>query len=241
MKDPVLLKTGAGPECGMQRVRSFRAKKGDLPKVGMVVREGCDPAGKGLAATHHKDLEALVGQKSAQGRGLAVRVIASQVKMGGDKSGAVDDPRIHSFLDEPPAPKGFGDIHLDSGSVSLVPDLPGPMLHLLKGLESLVNEAMGGASIPGENRDHGAAVPLLIGKGSREARNVFGGRDGGHWGYFLDGKLRGIRIRGHRSLPSLIVEPWSRRGEGKGATKGMTVIFFFWSCSRIGKRSEIWM
>ena len=129
-------------------------------------------------------------------------MVASQVEVGGDKAGAVHDPGIHAFLHEPPAPKRLGDVHLNSGAVPFVPDLPGPMLHLLKGFESLMDESMGGPTVLGHDGNDGTAVPFLLGKGSRKAGDVLVRRTARLYRGEVDGSL----FRGHRWLPSEIGE-----------------------------------
>ena len=213
VQESVPLEAGAGLEGGVKRIRSRRGQKGHLPEVRLVVREGGDPPGEGLAPSDHQDLESLFRKDLFDEGRLVVGMVASQVEMAGHEPGIVDEAPIPPFLLEPAPPERFWDVHLDAAPVPLVPDLPGPVLHLLEGFEGFMEQAVRSASGFGKDGNDRTAVPLLLGEGAGEARNRFPGRG-------VRQKVGGLVLRG--IICHLVNLRWvkSERNMGISCDKG---------------------
>ena len=169
MENSVPFETGAGLEGGMERVGPGRREEGHLPEMGLVVGEGGDPLGQGLALPDHQNLESFLPEDFFDEARLIVRMVAPQVEVASHKAGILDQGTFETFLLEPASPEWLWNVHLDPAAVSLVPDLSGSVLHLLKRLEGFMDQTVRSSSGLGEDGDDRTTVPFLVGKGSGEA------------------------------------------------------------------------
>ncbi|MCL5259230.1 MAG: hypothetical protein M1532_01135 [Nitrospirae bacterium] len=103
-----------------------------------------------------------------------------RVDVGHDKARIQGQGGIPVFPGYPALPEVSRNVHLDAASVSLVPDLSGPVFHHLKPGQGLLDGGVSGDSVSGENGDDSAGIAFL-GRKAKRSRRALREAEGREW------------------------------------------------------------